>query len=254
MATTRKESTVRVLKREGNLSDRIYAELRSRLQKIPMGPDERLIDLEVAEQYGTSRMPARDALLRLANEGYLVGTTRGFVRPVLSLDDVRDIFEVRRMLEPQAIASVAKTIDGEAAEALTKAILLARKANLDNDGELMTEANMAFRHAWLSRVRNKRLADTIARFVDHVQTVRLKTLSDEQIRRTVTNGLEGLYEALMTRNEELARSRMVDFMISAEEGFFFTRQAEIQASEAAASASSNGAGGSGQSVPQEMSA
>ncbi len=41
-------------------------------------------------------MPAREALLRLANEGYLVGTTRGFVTPRLGLDDIREIFEVRR--------------------------------------------------------------------------------------------------------------------------------------------------------------
>src|ERR1700712_2834851 len=111
MTSARKIRTVTPLSRHGNLSDRIYAELRQRLQASMLGPDERLLDLEVAAAYGTSRMPARDALLRLANEGYLIGTTRGFIAPTLSLDDVREIFEVRRMLEPAAIASVAKQID-----------------------------------------------------------------------------------------------------------------------------------------------
>ena len=111
MTTTRKTRLVTPLSRHGNLGERIYAELRLRLQRVPLKPEERLLDLEVAAAYGTSRMPARDALLRLVNEGYLVGTTRGFIAPTLSLDDVREIFEVRRMLEPSAIASVAKQID-----------------------------------------------------------------------------------------------------------------------------------------------
>ena len=62
-------------------------------------------------------------------------------------------------------------------------------------------ANMAFRHAWLGRVKNRRLASTIARFVDHVQTVRLNTLSNAETRQVVMNGLERLYEALINRDE-----------------------------------------------------
>jgi hypothetical protein len=57
---------------------------------------------------GTSRMPAREALLRLTNERYLVGTTRGFVTPRLSLEDIRDIFAVRLLLEPRAAANAAE--------------------------------------------------------------------------------------------------------------------------------------------------
>jgi DNA-binding GntR family transcriptional regulator len=215
------------LSREANLSDRIYAELRRRLQRTPLGPGERLFDLDVAATYGTSRMPARDALLRLVNEGYLVGTTRGFMAPTLGLDDVREIFEVRRMLEPQAIASVAKEIDAAACRELGDALLRARRAAAADDGEEMTLANMAFRHAWLSRVKNRRLAGTIARFVDHVQTVRLNTLSHAETRQVVMDGLERLYEALINRDEQQARERMTAFMSDAEHAFFSVRKAEL---------------------------
>jgi DNA-binding GntR family transcriptional regulator len=230
MTNARPKPSTTALSREGNLSDRIYAELRRRLQRIPLGPDERLFDLDVAATYGTSRMPARDALLRLVNEGYLVGTTRGFVAPTLGLDDVREIFEVRRMLEPHAIASVAKAIDATAARELRDALQRARHAVVADDGEEMMLANMAFRHAWLSRVKNRRLASTIARFVDHVQTVRLNTLSNAETRQVVMNGLERLYEALINRDEQQARERMTAFMADAEHAFFSIRKAELDAS------------------------
>ena len=227
MPTTRKPRLVTPLSRHGNLSDRIYAELRLRLQRTPLGPEVRLVDVEVAAAYGTSRMPARDALLRLVNEGYLVGTTRGFVVPMLSLDDVREIFEVRRLLEPAAIASVAKQIDAAAVDELTKALERARQAARDNDGAEMTLANMDFRSTWLSRVKNKRLSATIARFVDHVQTVRINTLGSAETRQVVVDGMERLHEALARRDNVQARQRMMDFMTAAERAYFSFRKAEI---------------------------
>jgi len=228
MTPARKKPTCTLLSREGNLSERIYAELRRRLQRNPMGPEERLVDLEVAETYGTSRMPARDALLRLSNEGYLVGTTRGFVVPTLSLDDVREIFEVRRLLEPQALASVVREIDNAAENELTQALHRARQAVVDDNGDEMMQANMAFRRAWLSRVKNKRLAGTIARFVDHVQTVRLNTLSNAETRQVVMDGLEHIHATLVLRDEVQARSRMADFIAAAERAFFSIHQAQLE--------------------------
>ncbi len=223
-----KPRTETPLARPANLSDRIYSELRLRLQRQPLGPDDRLLDLEVAAAYGTSRMPARDALLRLVNEGYLVGTTRGFAAPALSLDDIREIFEVRRLLEPQAIASVAATMDQATIDQLTEALQRAQAAAASDDGEEMVLANMAFRDAWLSHVTNKRLAATIGRFVDHVQTVRLNTLSNAETRQIVLDGLVLLHQALVQRDEPLVRERMTAFMRAAEHAFFSTHQAGLQ--------------------------
>lgn len=218
------------LARAETLSDRIYDELRKRLQHAPLQPEERLVDVEVAAAYGTSRMPARDALLRLVNEGYLVGTSRGFVVPTLSIDDVRDIFEVRRLLEPAAIASVAPNIDAAAKQELTLALKRARQAAADNDDEEMALANMAFRQAWLSRVKNQRLANTIGRFVDHVQTVRLLTLVDKKTRQVVVDGLAKLHAALAKRDAKLAFTLMDQFMADAQAAYFSTHETGSEAS------------------------
>jgi DNA-binding GntR family transcriptional regulator len=90
----------------------------------------------------------------------------------------------------------------------------------------MVLANMAFRDAWLGRVRNKRLAATIARFVDHVQTVRLTTLGSTATRQVVLDGLTRLHQALMQRDEHLARQTMTDFMLAAEATYFSMREAD----------------------------
>jgi DNA-binding GntR family transcriptional regulator len=235
MRFTRKPSKIdnaandrRPLIRSDNLSGRIYLDLRSRLQRGEIDGDRRLVDLEIAAQYGTSRMPAREALLRLANEGYLVGTTRGFVTPKLSLEDIRDIFAVRLLLEPRAAANAARdlTVDEEAL--LTAAIEEARAATLTNDTERLILANIAFREAWLGAVRNRRLANTIAHFVDHVQAVRLNTLVDPATRDVVIAGLERLYSAFRNRDSAAAEAEMADFIAAAEQAFFAARKAELE--------------------------
>jgi DNA-binding GntR family transcriptional regulator len=220
------------LSKPDSLSERIYSDLRQRLQRCEIGPDDRLVDTEIAAAYGTSRMPVREALLRLANEGYLVGTTRGFIVPRLTLEDIRDIFEVRKLLEPQAAANAARDLDNATEKALTQAIAEARRAAEADDVERLIAANIRFRAAWLGAVHNARLANTIARFVDHVQTVRLGTLRAPLTRKVVADGLEGLYDAFVRRDPSAAAKRMATFMAAAEEAFFTVRKAELDREDA----------------------
>lgn len=203
-----------------SLGDRIYADLLSRLQHGTIASSERLVDVDLARTYGTSRMPVRDALLRLTNEGYLVGTTRGFAVPQHTDQDIRDIFEVRRQLEPYAAGCAARDLDQQAHRMLTQALKGARAAHAADDPHAMITSNIAFRSAWQSAVSNRRLAETISRFADQVHTVRVTTLADRATRRVVVQGLEGLYDAIVRHDQALTVERMSAFIDAAENAFF----------------------------------
>jgi DNA-binding GntR family transcriptional regulator len=219
------------LKRQGSLRERIYSDLRARLQRCEFAAEDRLVDVDVAATYGTSRMPVREALLQLVNEGYLVGTTRGFMVPVLTLEDIRDIFEVRKLLEPRAAAHAARDLGAATEAALTEAVEDARIAVLTDDVERLILSNIAFRSAWLSCVRNTRLATTIGRFVDHVQAVRLETLRRSATRQVVLEGLEDLAVAFLSRDPIAAGDRMAAFIAAAEQAYFAARKSAPPASE-----------------------
>lgn len=208
------------LARPVSLGDRIYADLLCRLQQGAIPPTERLVDVDLARTYGTSRMPVRDALMRLANEGYLVGTTRGFAVPRHSDQDIRDIFEVRRQIEPHAAGCAARDLDKSAERHLARALDDARIADARDDQRAMILANTAFRAAWLSAVANKRLAETIQRFADQVHAVRITTLAATDTRRVVIKGLEGLYDAFAKNKSDLAVKRMTAFIDAAEKAYF----------------------------------
>jgi len=211
--------SIRSLGRPGNLSERIHADLRARLAEGRVGLHERLLDSEIAKAYGTSRMPAREALLRLTNEGYLRRTTRGFVVPSLDSEDVRQLFEVRALLEPQAAASAAAALDAPARAALDKALARARRAAKARDASEMIAANIDFRAAWMSCVSNPRLVQAVLHYVDHAQFVRIRTLADPKVQRTALSGLEALHAAFAEGDRRAVRRCMKAYLVAAERAF-----------------------------------
>ena len=202
-----------------SLRARIYEEIRDRIHHGDVGRDEKLVDVDLANKLGVSRMPVREALLQLTHEGYLVGTTRGFMLPRLTPTDVANIFEVRRCLEPRAAAHAARDIDEEGMAALASALKDAERAAETGDAELLFQANVRFRRCWLEAVRNDRLAAAIARFADHVQVVRLGTLTHLPTQAVVVAGMRKLYDAFSRRDAMAAFDHMTRFIQTAEERF-----------------------------------
>jgi DNA-binding GntR family transcriptional regulator len=206
-------------RRGDSLRNQIYLDLRNRIQTGLIGPDDRLVDTEVAAEQGVSRMPVREALLQLANEGYLSGTTRGFVLPRLEPQDVADIFEIRRLLEPRAAANAARDMTPAAIALLQDALGEAEAAVKTDDARRLALANAAFRHTWIAALTNVRLAETLGRFADQVQVVRSRTLHDHESQRVVLRGLARLADAFARRDPLAAYDRMTAFIADAEEHF-----------------------------------
>ncbi len=202
-----------------SLVQSVYADLRQKLQFSEIGPQDRLVDVDISATYGISRMPAREALLRLAAEGYLVSTTRGFMLPTLSHEDVLDLFELRRALEPRAAASAARDLSPEAERQLGDALAAIRAADNADDLRGMVRGNVAFRSAWTGCIRNRQLAATIARFMDYFQAIRLETFADRATRRIYRDGLEALCTALLDRDPLGASDRMTAFLFAAEAAY-----------------------------------
>lgn len=214
-----------------NLVETIYADLRLRLQRSAVSLSDRLVDTEIADAYGTSRMPAREALLRLVSEGYLVGTTRGFAVRELSLDDISGLFEVRRQLEPRAAASAARDMTPEVEVALTAAIDMIHRALSEGDIAGLLAANIEFRNTWLRAVTNPHMAATISRFMDYFQSVRLGTFADQAAATRYIDGLSAIHKAFLAHDPLDVHDRMTLFMFAAEEAYLSVRRRQIDEAE-----------------------
>ena len=196
---------------------RIHDILRLRLQRGEIGPEVRLVDHAIAAQMGVSRMPVREALMQLVSEGYLESTSRGFALPNLSPERIAEVFVLRRLLEPYAVACVARDRTDANLAAMRGALALAEAAGADVAA--FHRGAEAFRIGWLEAVRNGELRHAIRRYSGQVQSVRFATLPDPDARKTILSGLQDLLHALGAGDGPQASDLMLRFIFDAETAY-----------------------------------
>jgi Transcriptional regulators len=97
-----------------NLSAQLYAQLRRALMDGLLSPGERLTIASVAEQFGTSITPVREAIFRLVSERALEMRAATSIHvPRLDPGQLREIQAIRIQLEGTAAARAAEVITPE---------------------------------------------------------------------------------------------------------------------------------------------
>lgn len=190
--------------------------LRQMLAQQVYAPGDRLTEEDVARRLQVSRTPVREALFRLAQSGLVEQRDGGFHVPRLGPKDVQEIFQIRRLLEPPAVADIARTA--------TEDDLAAFRAARDKLIAAATEdaaiaANVAFRALWLSRIANLRMRDLLLRFDDQVVLVRRATLRQPEARRLAAEGVVSLVDAFERRDADAAHAVMQNFIDTALSSF-----------------------------------
>ena len=97
---------------------RAYAAIRAEVVDFRLKPGERVNEFQLARQLGLSRTPVREALNRLASEGFLVLTpNRGFFFRPLDIEALVQFYEVRSVLERGAfLLACERATDADIAE------------------------------------------------------------------------------------------------------------------------------------------
>lgn len=196
---------------------RIHEALRLRLLRGEVGPDVRLVDHAIAAEMGVSRMPVREALMQLVSEGYLESTSRGFALPNLSPERIAEVFVLRRLLEPYAVACVARDRTEADLTAMEAGLTVAEAAG--EDVAAFHRGSEAFRNAWAGAVANLELRHAIQRYSGQVQSVRFATLPDPAARRTIIAGLRALLHAVEVQDGPRAADLMLRFIYDAETAY-----------------------------------
>src|SRR6201985_301825 len=99
--------------------DRVYSVPRARLMRGGFEPGQKLKIAELASALGTSAMPVREALNRLAAERAIESLPNRSVRvPALSKDALQDLMEARCAIEGLAVQRAATNMDSATLETL----------------------------------------------------------------------------------------------------------------------------------------
>ena len=93
--------------RESNLPKRIADQLRELIGRGTLPPGLQLRQMDLAERFNASRVPIREALKLLHGEGIVEhDPNRGFFVAPLSIEEARQLYRIRHLLEAELLSTV----------------------------------------------------------------------------------------------------------------------------------------------------
>ena len=168
----------------------------------------RLVQSDIAEQLQVSTTPVREALRDLATEGFIqLDAHRGAVVRRLGYDDVHEIYNIRKLLEPEAMRRAVERITEEEIE---KAAAIQAEADVETDPARWVELNHEFHRVFIDAAGSPRLAGILTNLADSAAMYIATSLVRGEHRREDANAQHrGLLDAVRRRDAESACAVML---------------------------------------------
>jgi DNA-binding GntR family transcriptional regulator len=139
-----------------------YDYVKNQITGLKLKPGQTLTDSQVAAELNISRTPVREALRRLEQEGLLVNDSRrGWKIYSLSLDDIRQIFELKQLLEGLIVEQAAACQDPSLRAELQDAVTRMQHAAAAADYEAWRLADTALHRTLHLMSSNRRACVTV---------------------------------------------------------------------------------------------
>lgn len=134
-----------------------YVQLKEAIQSGSLAPGTRVREAEIAERFGISRTPAREALRRLESKGLIsIVPHQGAVISSLDHQQTMELYDLREILEGSAAAFAAR--HASVAEIEELAELVASEPPFADQPERLANLNRVF-HATLYRAAHNRFLE-----------------------------------------------------------------------------------------------
>lgn len=165
-----------------SLAEQLYDSVKRDIVEHRLPSDTILTEAALAERYGVSRAPAREALKHLATVGFVRVVQRvGYIVTSVKVRDFDEIFALRLVLEPLAVELAVPQLRPDVDARLEQ--LARRVVELGADGDvaprLLAQVNADFHRELAALAGNSHLERTIAGLLDELERfMHMLALSD----------------------------------------------------------------------------
>ena len=205
------------------LTQMLHEQLRHDIILGVLPPASKLKLEKLSKTYGVSVNTLRETLSRLAADGLVVAEgQKGFAVPPVSIEDLREITEMRQLLECHALKQsiAAADLDWEARvvgahHKLSKVEDLV-EAEPETYGEPWERANQEFHEALISNCRSRWLRLYLRAMYDHSRRYRMLSLKTKPFPRSQSaDEHRNILDAAMKRDRERASRLLADHILKA---------------------------------------
>ncbi|PPI27134.1 GntR family transcriptional regulator [Rathayibacter sp. AY1B5] len=201
-----KEARVTSIAPEESLTAQTYRTLRRRiiLGQYPQG--SRLVESALAAELDVSRLPIREAVPQLENEGFVRTLPRRSSRvSEWTAADVTELFDVRLSLETLAARLAAQQVASGASPAALHEAIAAEHRALDSEDWLLVAETSTIVHEAIAEIAASALLASLMRAVSGRMTW-LFYLTSARDQHQQSEEHQGLLEAILAGNDRLAES------------------------------------------------
>jgi DNA-binding GntR family transcriptional regulator len=205
-----------------SLPEQIAARLAARILAGEYLPGERIREETLAQEFAVSRGPAREALRMLEKDGLItILARRGAMVTKLTIDEVREIFEIRAVLNGLRDRSVAESVVRSAVLPLIEAEVaaLAECAQTPERGEEYVETVLRINKLLNRATPNRRLSRYLTSLEQQTARYSRLGLSTPERRRQSVRRWQRLVKAIRSGSgddaERIARERVLESLDAA---------------------------------------
>jgi DNA-binding GntR family transcriptional regulator len=197
------------------LRRQVLDELRQSIIAGRLAPGARLVERELTTMMGVSRTVVREALRQLESEGLIsIIPNKGPVVRELTLEEAKDIYSIRAVLEGLAARRFVENASDNQIEKLQQALDATAEAYQGNDPALIMEAKNRFYDVLFEGAGSETLSSLISMVHGRIWRWRALGLSHphrstERSNESVT-GLSAVLDGIRQRDASLAERRMRD--------------------------------------------
>ncbi|WP_332447044.1 GntR family transcriptional regulator [Sphaerochaeta sp.] len=186
--------------------DALFIALKEQILVNNLKPDELLQIERLAEEYGVSATPVREALVKLEADGLVTQVlNKGAKVSSISEEDVKNVWEMRRLLESYAARESISLITAEEIDSLEKDILKLRDSEFDN--ALYMDVDNRLHELFFLHLTNNLLKDSIRSIHELSQRIRYIAETSKQMHEKVIQDVTqehlSIIISLRSRNAEL---------------------------------------------------
>jgi DNA-binding GntR family transcriptional regulator len=187
------------------LSSNLYYQLRKDILEGKVRSGEKLSEQQVCNLYGISRTPVREAFRQLELEG-LIETipNRGAFVVGLSIQDIKDLYEMRKAFEIIAVRWAIQRITKEEMEYLEEAYDFMEFYTMKKDAEKMLNINMNFHELIYQAAHNRMLAHTLSVYQYYIMETKVNSAYLDGQLEVVLDEHKKIFEAFVNKDSEAA--------------------------------------------------
>jgi DNA-binding GntR family transcriptional regulator len=166
------------IERHQTLREKILETIREAILKGNLKPGEKVAEPELAERFGISRTPIREAFRQLETEGYLTVIPRkGAVVAALSKRDVEEFYAIKSILEGYAASLAAPKLTDKELQKLENINIKLGQLAEGGDVKAFFKIHNEFHDIFVRASGNSKLFDLVQQLGLKFSRLRMSSLS-----------------------------------------------------------------------------